>query len=67
MSAAAATRPVKIDPHTCDSRVPVCPCGRRWEYRTDGPNEPARYTSEAAVELYRVLYGRHPTAREVSP
>lgn len=50
--------------HTCDSRTPVCPCGRRWDYRSGSgePGDSYRYTSAAVIERYRALYGEHPDA-----
>ena len=52
--------------HVCDSTRPVCPCGRRWDYRTSGPDEPPRYTSAWVVARFEALYGAHPTAERVT-
>jgi hypothetical protein len=40
----------------CDSTVPVCDCGRRWEFRSKWLGT-TTYTSALVVERYRALYG----------
>lgn len=53
--------------HVCDSRVPVCSCGWRWDYRMGSGEvgDPYRYTSAAVIERYRALYGEHPDAVQI--
>ena len=52
--------------HTCDATVPVCSCGRAWDYLLNPDDGPPRYTSTAVLVKFDMLYGPHPTARRVT-
>ena len=40
--------------HVCNATVPVCHCGRRWEYRV---RNTTTYTSKAVRDKHVALYG----------
>jgi hypothetical protein len=43
--------------HVCDATVPVCSCGRRWEFMSAWSNGSVTYTSQEVYDKFRTAYG----------
>lgn len=44
--------------HICDHAIPVCTCGRRWEFRSTWPDGTVTYTSRWVRDSYIAIFGR---------
>ena len=48
--------------HVCNATVPVCECGRKWEYRVEYATGDT-FTDSQTVNRYLALYGKPETLK----